>query len=174
MIYDVIACEYFESWACQYRKPVGTTVWSRHHHFHFSKIHITRYKKRFFAWKENFKRKTTVRRPWPAIYSIEYTVINFNRSIFYQFVGRWTWVWRSEDLSRDTEYSVFIVFTVLIFRITVIRYKSTVTNSVFFRFCEAVRLNRELLSRKNSAEVKFSWDILLGQECLRFVCGTVT
>ena len=44
MIYDDIACEYFESWACQYRKPVGTTVWSRHHHFQFSKIHTTRYK----------------------------------------------------------------------------------------------------------------------------------
>ena len=85
--------------------------------------------------------------------------------VFYQhwFVGRWTWVWRSEDLEPGyLVFSIYSIHSINIWYYCNAQFYSTVTNSDFCDFPKRWA-QRELLSSKNSAGVKtfngMEWEI---------------
>ena len=101
------------------------------------------------------KRKYDFSFKYPNIpYFTVYTVINRSIFIRVEFMGRWTWVWRSEDLKPG--YWVFSIYSIHSINISYYcnaQFYSTVTNSDFCDFPKRWA-QRELLPSKNSAEVK--------------------
>ena len=138
-------------------KTVGKTVWSRHHHFQFSKIHN---EIKAFCVKIKLRRENTILASNTKIYRIlPYTLWFTLTGPFLSELNSWEdeleiGVWRSEDLKPG--YWVFSIYSIHSINISYYcnaQFYSTVTNSDFCDFSKRWA-QRELLPSKNSAEVK--------------------